>query len=155
MTDLETLRRALRASDEPASVLDGPDLASIMARGRRLRVRHRVTAASGVLCLAGLVIAVLTGVLHLSRPASPAPQRPQAPSYSRPEPTATPTPSATRPQPVPAHSIAPVPGGPSPVASPSVPSARPSQRHHPAGPAATGTVPTPLVAHPASASPVN
>jgi hypothetical protein len=84
MTDLETLRRALRAGDEPAPFPDGPDVASIMVRGRRLRVRHRVTAASGVLCLAGLVLAVVTGIAHFTRPSFPAPQRPQAPSYSRP-----------------------------------------------------------------------
>jgi hypothetical protein len=151
MTDLETLRRALRAGDEPAPFPDGPDVASIMVRGRRLRIRHRVTAASGVLCLAGLVLAVVTGIAHFTRPPVPAPERPQAPGYSRPDPVATPTPSATRaghPKPTPAHSITPASIVPSPVASHAVRSAHLT----PTGSAPTATfrdaTPAPSISHP-------
>jgi hypothetical protein len=161
MTDLETLRRALRAGDEPAPFPDGPDVASIMVRGRRLRVRRRVTAASGVLCLAGLVLAVVTGIAHFTRPSFPAPQRPQAPSYSRPAPVATPTPHATRaprPKPISAHSLTPVSVVPSPVASHAVPSAHPSTHLIPAGPTPTVTsrhaTPAPSVSRPPAATPV-
>jgi hypothetical protein len=151
MTDLETLRRALRAGDEPAPFPDGPDVASIMARGRRLRVRHRVTAASGVLCLAGLVLAVVTGIAHFTRPSFPAPERPQAPSYSRPAPAATPKPSATRaahPKPIPAHSITPPSVVPSPVASQAIPSAHLIPTGSAPAAASRAATPAPSISHP-------
>ena len=144
MTDVETLRRALRAGNEPAPFPDCPDMASIMVRGRRLRVRHRVAAVGGVLCLTGLVLAVVTGIAHLARPSFPAPLRPQAPGYSRPDPVATPTPHATRtpqPQPIPARSITPgsvEPGSATPYA---VPTASPSAHLSPTGPAPTANFP--------------
>jgi hypothetical protein len=161
MTDLETLRRALRAGNEPAPFPDCPDMASIMVRGRRLRVRHRVTAVGGVLCLAGLVLAVVTGIAHLTRPSFPAPPQPQAPSHSRPGPVATPTPHATatsQPRPIPAHSITPVSVVPSSVASAAVPTASPSGYLSPSGPAPTvtlpDTIPTPSVFQFPAATPV-
>ena len=163
MTDLETLRRALRAGNEPAPFPDCPDMASIMVRGRRLRVRHRVTAVGGVLCLAGLVLAVVTGIAHLTRPSFPTLQRPQAPSYSRLGPAATPTPQATgapQPQPIPAHSITPGTVAPSsvaphavPTALPSAPTALPSAQPSPTA-TFPGTTPTPSVSQLPTATPV-
>jgi hypothetical protein len=147
MTDLETLRRALRVGDDPGTFQEGPDVASIMTQGRRLRIRRRVTAAGGALCLAGLVLAVVTGIAHLTRPTLPVPQRPASPGHSLPGPVTTPAPHATEiPQPSPVHSItppsvAPTPTAPGPPAPPAVPTATPSTRPTPSGPAPTASVP--------------
>jgi hypothetical protein len=54
MTDLETLRRALRA---PAPELRQPPISAIMAQGRRVRRRRQALVAGGLACLAAVGIA--------------------------------------------------------------------------------------------------
>jgi hypothetical protein len=155
MTDLETLRRALRAGPGPGSLAGPPDLEAIMARGRRQRARQRLAAAGGLLCLAGVIVATVGGIAHLTRP-GPAPTRPQAPGYSQsvratplgPRPTGgpgpQPVPSQSAPAPTPTTTaLPPAPwprGGPTgrPLASTAPATAGPN----PSGANATGANPT-------------
>jgi hypothetical protein len=111
MTDLDTLRRALRAQSapyQPGPRPDALDIGEIMARGRWLRRRRRLTAAGGAACLAVVLFAAIVGIGHLGRPSPvPGPQHP-----------AGPTRSTSRPVPVPTHTPAPVPSGsPAPSAA--------------------------------------
>ena len=67
MTDLDTLRRALRASPEPDPAFDPAfasafDPAEIITRGRRLRWRRRAVAAGSGVCLAAAVFGAVAGV---------------------------------------------------------------------------------------------
>ena len=102
MKNLETLRRALHSAEGQAATRQELDLTTIMARGRRLRMRRRVTAAGGTVCLAGLVVVIAVGTAHLMRPSLPVPQQPLAPgAVTRTAPHATravkaPRPSATQ-----------------------------------------------------------
>jgi hypothetical protein len=113
MTDLDThtLRRALRAPQEPgypAPGLAGPaDVAQIISRGRRLRWRRRAMAAGGSVCLAAAVVGAVAGIGRLTTP-SPGPAQhvvspvgstratpPPSPSPHRGRATPSPIPSAT------------------------------------------------------------
>ncbi|WP_020674240.1 hypothetical protein [Amycolatopsis nigrescens] len=74
MTDLETLRAALRTP--PAEDLGTVDVRRVMATGRRIRFRRRLLAGGGV---AGLTAVVLFAVFSLGQLAqvTPAPPDPQ------------------------------------------------------------------------------
>ncbi len=110
MTDLDTLREALQA---PAEAGDPPDIAALIKRGRRLRRLRRLTAVAGAACAAAAVFGAVTGITHLTRPATapahypaaparpmPAPSRGHAPGQPLPSrapaPLATPSPSPSR-----------------------------------------------------------
>ena len=91
MTDLDTLRRALRASPPPEPTFDP---AAVIARGRRLRWRRRAAAAGGGLCLGVAVFGAVAGVGRADRavtaarsshdlpgqPAGPAPRQRRHPA---------------------------------------------------------------------------
>ena len=87
MTDLDTLRRALRvpgADGYPAETLNVDEITTL---GRRLRRRRRLMAAGGGVCVAAAVFGVVTGITHLTRP-SPAPaQYPVSPARTAPGPS--------------------------------------------------------------------
>src|SRR5580704_16994167 len=122
MTDLDTLRRALRAEQPPTwSARQSMDVDQIITRGRRLRWRRRLAGGGAVVVCAAAVSGVLAGTGHPVR-ATPVPaQRPASPSrfvrqtpptYLLPSRTSAPTPS-------PASSGAPYPATtPSSLASP-------------------------------------
>ena len=128
MTDLDTLQRALRASEEAG----GLDVTVIIARGRKLRWRRRLVAVGGGLCVAAALAAVAAGAPHLARPALTPGQRPAAPGQSVPATkpiapprhpaTVTPSPSRDQRAPVPAPTAHPTPvasaGARNPAASP-------------------------------------
>ena len=112
MTDLDTLRRALRTSPEPdpayAQAFQSTlDPAEIITRGRRLRWRRRAVAAGSGVCLAAAVFGAVAGIGRLTAPSSgpshqtvipigPAGTRPRpAPSLSRVNPTPSASASAT------------------------------------------------------------
>ena len=67
MTDLDTLRQALQA---PVAAADPPDIAALIKRGRRLRRLRRLTAVAGAACAAAAVFGAVTGITHLTRPAT-------------------------------------------------------------------------------------
>jgi hypothetical protein len=71
MTDLDTLRRALRA--RPAADLGGLDISQIMLRGRRIRHRRRILAAGGSAVLAAVLAAVVIGAGLSARVPHPVP----------------------------------------------------------------------------------
>ncbi|HEX6525331.1 MAG TPA: hypothetical protein VF070_35780 [Streptosporangiaceae bacterium] len=136
MTDLDTLRRALRV-EQPSAWSAGQclDVDQIMTQGRRLRWRRRLAVGGAVvMCAAAAVSGVLAGTSHTGRAAPVPAQRPasvrQTPSYLPPSqaPTLTPSPaSSLAPNPAASASSftssggsAPsssTPGGPSPVSS--------------------------------------
>ena len=134
MTDLDTLRRALRASPEPDRAFDPAfasafDPAEIITRGRRLRWRRRAVAAGSGVCLAAVVFGAVAGVGRLTAPSS-------GPSQH----TVTPIgPAGTRPGPV-----------PSPARGKATPSPRPSATARPTPSASPSATPTPS----ATATPV-
>lgn len=66
MSDLDTLRRALRAGSQAEA--DGPDVSAIMKRGRRLRARRRLTVVGGAACAAAVAFGIASGVSHAARP---------------------------------------------------------------------------------------
>jgi hypothetical protein len=76
----EVLRRALQANDAGARAQPDLDLPLIMARGRRLRVRRRLTAMAGGLCVAAVALGAAQGVAHLTRPSSGPGGGPAAPA---------------------------------------------------------------------------
>jgi hypothetical protein len=164
MTDLDTLRRALRAQQDLGP--DGratSDLGDIMARGRRLRLRRRLTAAGGVVCAVAVVFGVVLGIGQFTRPSpvpaqgpagsirtvhppsprhthvsTPAPApTPSGPAVARPTGSATPSPSVgpSNPMLTPSQgaSLVPTPGR----AAGSVPTATPSQGSTSSAPVAT------------------
>ncbi|MBV9446996.1 MAG: hypothetical protein JO345_14025 [Streptosporangiaceae bacterium] len=105
MTDLDTLRRALRAEQPPTwSAGQSPDLDRIMTQGRRLRWRRRIAVGGAVLvCAVGAVSGVLAGTSHPGR-ATPVPaQRPvsrthavrEKPTYLPPSQAPTPSPESS------------------------------------------------------------
>src|SRR5215469_8929593 len=93
MKDLDTLRRALRSSDEP-TVHDDLDVSSILTRGRRMRRRRRLAATGGVVGIAGAALAVALGTTHLAGRSLTPGQPPAAPGHIQ-------SPAATRPAPRP------------------------------------------------------
>ncbi len=99
MTDLDTLRRALRVPDEAAKAADPLDVLVVIEKGKRLRRRRRLAALAGGVCAAAAVFGAVTGVAGLARQA-PAPARPAAPGPARPatpSPSSSPLPSSPRP----------------------------------------------------------
>jgi hypothetical protein len=156
MTDLDTLRRALRASPQPDSAYDPAfasafDPAEIITRGRRLRWRRRAVAAGSGVCLAAAVFGAVAGVGRLTAP-SPGPSRHTvtpigpagtrlglAPSPSRGNATPSPSASATA-RPTPSATAT-----PSPTATPvrALPSTGPTPTSTaPAAATAPGSAPT-------------
>ena len=79
MKDVDTLRQALWETADQAKARDDLDIAAIMKRGQRLRVRRRLAAAGGTLCVAAAVYGVVVGATHLTQ-SSPAPVRPAGPA---------------------------------------------------------------------------
>lgn len=156
MTDLDThtLRRALRALQEPGYQAPGhtgsADVAEIISRGRRLRWRRRAMAAGGSVCLAAAVVGAVAGIGRLTTP-SPGPAqhvvtpvgparatRPPSPSPHRGRPTPSPIPSAT--------------AAPTPSATPTgLPTAATTSGPTPTTP--TPTTPTPTRSAGATVSP--
>jgi hypothetical protein len=148
MTDLDThtLRRALRAPQEPgypAPGRTGPaDVAEIITRGRRLRWRRRAMAAGGSVCLAAAVVGAVAGIGRLTTP-SPGPVQhvvspvgPTRPTHPT-RPTLAPSPSPRRGHATPSPF-------PSATAAPSASPTTPTTTTNPAAPATSGqTPPTP------------
>ncbi len=133
MTDLDTLRHALRAADETRYAASPLDIRQLTTRGRRLRTRRRIAmAAAGACAAAGLAVAV-TGISGLTGPSRTAPAQfgtPPAPSSPAPHPgqspvrvpTAVPTRAAGSPVPsmtAPVKTGQPVSGGNGPTPMPS------------------------------------
>jgi hypothetical protein len=156
MTDLDTLRRALRASPEPERAFAPAfDPAEIIARGRRLRWRRRAVAAGSGVCLAAAVFGAVAGVGRLTAPSSgpshrtvipigPAGARPrQAPSPTRGDATPSASPSATA-RPTPSATATPVRALPStpptPTSTSTAPGSAPSAS--PTSPAVATTSPS-------------
>ncbi|MFJ8915699.1 hypothetical protein [Amycolatopsis sp. NPDC102389] len=94
MTDLETLRSALR--EPPGEGFAEPDLGAIMAKGRRIRRRRRLATGAGGVAAAVVTVLVIVGAVALKEPA----QQPLPPAASAPAP-----PSASPPIPAPAPTI--------------------------------------------------
>ena len=156
MTDLDTqtLRRALRAAQEPGYPAPGrtgqADVAEIITRGRRLRWRRRAMAAGGSVCLAAALVGAVAGIGRLTTP-SPGPAQhvvsPVGPAHpTRPtRPTMAPSPSPRR-----GHAT-PSPFPPATAARSTSPTATPTT--NPAAPATLGqTPPTPTPTLSASAA---
>jgi hypothetical protein len=102
VTDLDALRRALKAPDLPGQPGPGTaytgalDTREIMAKGRWLRRRRRLAAASASLAAAA---AAVTAISHLSAPSHPSPAlvQPRATSAGASAPAASPVPTAAGP----------------------------------------------------------
>lgn len=88
MTDLDTLRRALRAQQDlgPGGP-SAPDLGEVMTRGKRLRLRRRLTAAGGAVCAAAVVFGTVSGISHPTRSAPVPGQRPAGSAKTVPSPS--------------------------------------------------------------------
>jgi len=78
MTDLETLRSALR--EPPAEGFAEPDLGAIMTKGRRIRRRRRLATGAGGVAAAAVTVLVIVGAVALREPA----QQPLPPAASAP-----------------------------------------------------------------------
>jgi hypothetical protein len=151
MTDLDTLRQALRATPEPrAFIPDDLDVAVIVRRGRRLRARRRLTVAAGAACVAAAAFGAVSGVGHTAAPAvSPAGPGRIAPA-SQPgrrgsRPTATPKASPAREtSPTPSGTASVSPSGTASVSPSATPSAAYATRSS-AVPSASATTPVPIV----------
>jgi hypothetical protein len=124
MTDLETLRRALREEESACHGEEPLDVGAVITRGRRLRWRRRAVAVAGGVCAVAAVFGVVTGISQLTGqspgpapyPVSPAhhPASP-APSVPGPSPSRAPgQPSPSQSSPVPARTGTPAPT-PTPV----------------------------------------
>jgi hypothetical protein len=115
MRDPDTLRQALWETEYQAKAGDDLDIAAIMKRGRRMRLRRRLAAAGGSMCVAAAVYGVVVGTTHLTQP-SPGPVRPAGPARFVP---AVPSPSRTdlKATPVPVSSPVGTAGQPTPSAS--------------------------------------
>ncbi|GAB3705297.1 hypothetical protein GCM10027598_06350 [Amycolatopsis oliviviridis] len=83
MTDLETLRSALR--EPPAEDFAEPDLGAIMTKGRRIRRRRRLATGAGGVAATVATVLVIVGAVALKEPAqSPLPPAASAPSSVQP-----------------------------------------------------------------------
>lgn len=72
MTDVDTLRRALRVTpDSHAFAHDDLDVAGILRRGRRVRARRRLILAGAAACVAAMVFGLVTGTGLTASPAVP------------------------------------------------------------------------------------
>ena len=131
MTDLDTLRRALRSGGEPMAHGD-VDLAPIMARGRRMRLRRHLAAAGGAVGIAAAALAVALGATQLARPSLTPGQPPAAPGRvlsPKAAPTLTRAPAPSTPSPwrsATTPRVAPTPTPTSAAAPDAAPSATPS-----------------------------
>ncbi|WP_414936332.1 hypothetical protein [Amycolatopsis sp. cmx-11-51] len=97
MTDLETLRSALR---EPlVEEFAAPDLGAIMTKGRRIRRRRRLATGAGGVAATVVTVLVIVGAVALREPA----QQPQV------VPPAASAPSSSPASPVPTVTTAPYP----------------------------------------------
>jgi len=156
MTDLDTLRRSLRARPPARYGQETLDIAQIMTRGRRLRARRRLTAAGGALCVAVAMFGAVTGVSYLTRtPPAPGQQpatstgtghSPSGTVHSPSETVHSPSPAVTftrTPEPsarlvtsasASTQDASPSPAASSPGSSPDSPTSIPTQR--PGGPSA-------------------
>jgi hypothetical protein len=129
MTDLGTLRHALRAQQDLDP--DGratPDLGDIMARGRRLRLRRRLIAVGGAVCAAAVVFGVVSGISQLTRP-SPAPAQRPAGSTRIMHPPSPRYAHASTPAPVPSRGNSPVTRSPTPPSQTASVSPTPTPGH--------------------------
>jgi len=86
MTDLETLRSALR--EPPAEEFTEPDLGAIMTKGRRIRRRRLLATGAGGVAATVVTVLVIVGAVAL-RKAPPA-QQPLPPAASAPSSSALP-----------------------------------------------------------------
>ncbi|WP_394360348.1 hypothetical protein [Amycolatopsis sp. SB7-3] len=94
MTDLETLRSALR--EPPAEGFVEPDLGAIMTKGRRIRRRRRLATGAGGVAAAVVTVLVIVGAVALREPAQqPLPPAASAPVASVPAPVPVPAPAST------------------------------------------------------------
>ncbi|MFD5243423.1 hypothetical protein ACFWIW_02710 [Amycolatopsis sp. NPDC058340] len=85
MTDLETLRSALR--EPPAEGFAEPDLGAIMTKGRRIRRRRRLATGAGGVAATVVTVLVIVGAVALREPArQPLPPAASAPVASAPAP---------------------------------------------------------------------
>ncbi|MFC3449432.1 hypothetical protein [Amycolatopsis speibonae] len=103
MTDLETLRSALR--EPPAEEFTEPDLGAIMAKGGRIRRRRRLATGAGGVAATVVTVLVIVGAVALREPAPaqrPLPPAASAPSSSPLVPTPPPQPTITKAAPSPA-----------------------------------------------------
>jgi hypothetical protein len=132
MTELDTrtLQLALQIPDERAYAAGTPDIAEIIARGRRLRWRRRLVAAAGALCAAAIAYGAVTGISQLAESAPVPPAHPAGPTQTVPGPppsylVPSPTRQPNMGTPEPSPSVSPLPAqiGPS-DARPSPPSTR-------------------------------
>ncbi|MEV7549636.1 hypothetical protein AB0N89_08440 [Amycolatopsis sp. NPDC089917] len=99
MTDLETLRSALR--ETPAEEFAEPDLGAIMAKGRRIRRRRRLATGAGGVAATVVTVLVIVGAVALKK--TPPAQQPLPPAASAPSssptsvsPTPAPQPTITK-----------------------------------------------------------
>lgn len=118
MTDLGTLRKALRA-EQPLAWSAGQclDVDQIIAQGRRLRWRRRLAVGGAVAaCAAAAVSGVLAGTSHPGRAAPVPAQRPASPSHSVRQMPPAHLPPSRAPAPTPSATSA---RTPDPMASPS------------------------------------
>ncbi|MFI7117707.1 hypothetical protein [Amycolatopsis sp. NPDC049868] len=99
MTDLETLRSALR--EPPAEGFAEPDLGAIMTKGRRIRRRRRLATGAGGVAAAVVTVLVIVGAVALREPA----QQPLPPAASAP---AAPVPAPVSPSVTEAPSVSPL-----------------------------------------------
>ncbi|MFD5091725.1 hypothetical protein ACFWMR_14060 [Amycolatopsis thailandensis] len=97
MTDLETLRSALR--EPPAEEFTEPDLGAIMTKGRRIRRRRRLATGAGGVAATVVTVLVIVGAVALKKPPpgrQPLPPAASAPSSSLQQPASPPpSPQAT------------------------------------------------------------
>lgn len=110
MTDLDTLRRALRVEQPSWQHID---VDQIMTRGRRLRWRRRLAAGGAVVVCAAAVSGVLAGIGHPVHSAPIPAQRPASPAHvvrerppTDPAPSRTAAPTASPASPLAPHAIA-------------------------------------------------
>lgn len=147
MTDLDTLRQALRTAPEPpGSGHDDLDVAAIVKHGRRLRARRRLAVAGGAACITAAAFGVLTGVSHTAGPSAP-------PADSgRTAPVST-VPPRNRPatNPSPAGTVAPA-ASPTPAGASTSPSASAPSSPTPT-PSSLAPTPSSLAATPSSLTP--
>lgn len=96
MTDIETLRSALR--EPPAEEFAAPDIAGIMAKGKRIRRRRRLATGAGGVAAAAVTVLVIAGAVALRAPQSQQPQ-PLPPAASAPVTSGPVTPGPVSPGP--------------------------------------------------------
>ncbi|QRP45862.1 hypothetical protein [Amycolatopsis sp. FDAARGOS 1241] len=89
MTDLDKLRAALH--EPPAHPFAPPDLARIIADGKRIRRRRRLATGAGAVAAVAAVVGIVFGAAFLRTPGEPAPTR--LPALAAPSASASAAPS--------------------------------------------------------------